>query len=141
LDGVKVVFDSSVIVGAAGWRGESYLCLVAMARRRAQVFVGAWILEAVRRTASRLQAEGMIHKHDPWPVVNWFALTAKQVQPLPTGKPRSRDAEDDPVIGTALAGECCLIVTTDLDLLVLEKPFGISIVRPREFLAILQRPI
>lgn len=141
MDGVRVVFDSSVIVGGAGWRGECHLCLVAMARRRAQVFVSAWILEEVRRTVSRLQAEGVIRKHDPWPVVNWFASTAKRVQPLPTGKPRSRDAEDDPAIGTALAGECRLIVTTDLDLLVLEKPFGISIVRPREFLAILQRPI
>jgi predicted nucleic acid-binding protein len=34
-----------------------------------------------------------------------------------------------------------LIVSLDNDLLVLEKPFGIAILRPRQFLARLQRPI
>ncbi len=30
--GVRVVFDTSVVVAGAGWRGESHLCLVALAK-------------------------------------------------------------------------------------------------------------
>lgn len=43
------VFDSSIIVAGAGWRGEAHLCLAAMARRRVKVFTSDWILEEVNR--------------------------------------------------------------------------------------------
>ena len=42
---MRVVFDTNVVVAGAGWRGESFLCLVALARRRVQAFASAWILE------------------------------------------------------------------------------------------------
>jgi uncharacterized protein len=136
----KAVFDSSVLIAGSGWRAESHLCLVNMARRRARVSTSAWILEETRRTATRLVERGVM-KHDPWPAINWFADTAKLVTPAPTGKQRSRDLKDDPIIGTALAAQAKFIVTLDKDLLDLEKPFGIAIVTPRTFLSSLQRPV
>lgn len=136
---IAAVFDSNVIVGAAGWRGESCLCLVSMARRRVRVFTSAWILEEVRRTVTRLQAERVIHQHDPWPLVNWFADTARIISPAPTGKQRSRDPEDDPILGAALTAGVRTIVTFDKDLIALEKPFGIEVIRPGLLLAHLQR--
>jgi predicted nucleic acid-binding protein len=63
------------------------------------------------------------------------------VEPSPTGKPRSRDPKDDPILGTAVSAGARLIISLDNDLLVLEKPFGIAILLPRQFLAHLQRPI
>jgi predicted nucleic acid-binding protein len=56
------------------------------------------------------------------------------VEPGPTGKQRSRDPKDDPILGTALASGVRTIVTFDEDLLVLGKPFGIEIVPPGGFL-------
>ena len=50
------------------------------------------------------------------------------------GKQRSRDPEDDPILGTALAGHVKTVVTRDNDLLELGKPFGIEILHPRDFL-------
>jgi putative PIN family toxin of toxin-antitoxin system len=134
------VFDSSVIVAGSGWRGEAHLCLVAMARRRARVFTSEWILTEVRTAIVDLLRQGELLR-DPLPIVNWFAEKARVVQPSPTGKQRSRDPKDDPVLGTALSAGARLIVSLDNDLLVLEKPFGIDILRPRQFLARLQRPI
>ncbi len=71
---------------------------------------------------------------DPWPRFNWFTDTARVVVPAPTGKRRSRDPKDDPILGTALAARVKLIVTKDRDLLDLEQPFGIQIFHPRQFL-------
>ena len=46
--------------------------------------------------------------------------------------------QDDPILGTALASEARTIISFDQDLLVLGKPFGIAVLRPREFLALLR---
>ena len=137
----SAVFDSNVVVGGSVWRGQSYLCLVSMARRRVRVFSSAWILEEVRRSVTQLQERGLTGERDPWPIVNWFAGTARLVIPAPTGKQRSRDPKDDPILGTALAPGARTIVTFDKDVLVLEKPFGIEIIHPAELLARLQTAI
>lgn len=50
------------------------------------------------------------------------------------GKQRSRDPDDDPFLACALACGGKMIVSKDADLLELEKPFGIEIRTPRQFL-------
>ena len=110
-----------------------------MARRRVRVFTSAWIVEEVSRAIFDLLAERSLQR-DPLPFVNWFADKARRVTPAPVGKQRSRDPKDDPILGTALGAGARIIVTFDNDLLILEKPFGIAILRPREFLARLHRP-
>src|SRR5258708_1382752 len=111
-----------------------------MARRRVRVFTSVWILDEVRRAISDLLAAGEL-EHEPMPIINWFVEKSRLVSPWPTGKQRSRDPKDDPILGTALGAAAKVIVSLDNDLLVLEKPFGIAVLRPREFLARLQRPI
>lgn len=108
-----------------------------MARRRVRVYTSHWILEETRRAIASLRRPA----RDPLPVITWFSEKARIVSPVPTGKPRSRDPKDDPILGTALAAKAGFIVSHDQDLLALRKPFGIEIVHPREFLARLQRPI
>ena len=53
---------------------------------------------------------------------------------MPLGKRRSRDLKDDPYLAAALGANAKVIVTYDRDLLALEKPFGIPIVKPSRFL-------
>ncbi len=130
---ITAVYDSNVIISGLLWRGESYLCLVAQARRRVRVVASAWILEEVSRSLKEIAAK----KHplaEPWPGFHWFSYTARIVVPAPTGKRRSRDPKDDPILGTALAARVKRIVTKDRDLLDLEQPFGIQLLHPREFL-------
>jgi len=135
---IGAVFDSSVLVSGLVWRGESYLCLVAQARRHVQVFSSEWILEEVRRRLKELEAEKSF-PGNPWPGFHWFSSTAKSVEPTLTWKQRSRDPQDDPILGTALAARVKIVVTRDRDLLALEKPFGIEMLRPGEFLRLLNR--
>jgi len=50
------------------------------------------------------------------------------------GKQRSRDIKDEKFIAAALGGKARAIVSYDNDLLVLEKPFGVPVMRPAVFL-------
>ena len=56
------------------------------------------------------------------------------VEPSPLGKRRRRDVKGDSFLACALASHAGFIVTKDKDLLALEKPFGVEVLTPREFL-------
>jgi putative PIN family toxin of toxin-antitoxin system len=135
---ITAVFDSNVVVSGLMWRGESYLCLVAQARRYVRVFASDWIIEEVRRSIKEIESKKR-NLRDPWPGFNWFSYTARIVEPAPTGRQRSRDRKDDPILGTALAARIETIVSRDRDLLDLGKPFGIEILHPRDFLRQMSR--
>ena len=133
---MRAVYDTNVVLSGAGWRNESHRCLVAAARRQTTVFTTAGLLHELVSQARRIQARGEFPR-DPWPVLNWWMAKAKQVEPTSVGQQRSRDPKDDELLGCALAAQADFIVTRDPDLLVLGKPFGISIVTPRQFLRVL----
>ena len=66
--------------------------------------------------------------------LGWIRATSWMVEPVNLGKRRSRDVKDDRFLAAALAVSAEAIVSYDEDLLVLEKPFGIAILRPPRFL-------
>jgi len=67
-------------------------------------------------------------------VLDWLETVVQKVEPVTFVSRLSRDANDDIFIGCALAAGAEFVISHDPDLLVLEKPFGIEILRPREFL-------
>ena len=100
--------------------------------------VTAAILEEYRTLADRIGRKESPDK-DPAPFMDWIERVALLVEPAPLGKRRSRDVKDDPFLACALASHAEFIVTKDKDLLVLEKPFGVEIVTPRDFFRKLER--
>src|ERR1700733_7712949 len=134
---MKVVFDAGVVFSGAGWRGEAHRCLAAMAHRD----VIAYATEETLRELSTLLADrGDRAQHSPASTLSWYQDTVKLVEAAPLGKQRSRDAKDDPYLACALAAGAKFIISRDDDLLVLQKPFGIQIITPRELLIKLARP-
>jgi putative PIN family toxin of toxin-antitoxin system len=130
---VRVVFDANVVVAGICWQGEGWLCLVKLARRRAFAYGNSATLEETRETALRVIRQQQ-PKHDAAARLTWYLERVRIVDTVPLGKRRSRDAKDDAYVAAALAAKAPVIVTYDRDLLVLEKPFGIAIVRPSRFL-------
>ncbi len=55
------------------------------------------------------------------------------VVPIDLGRRVCRDAEDDPILGTAVAAHCELLVTGDKDLLEMGQYETVRIVSPRGF--------
>ncbi len=130
---MRVVFDANIVLSGAGWRNESYACLVLAARRRVHPFGTSETLGELKRIATTMHAEG-VFRRDPWPILKWYLRRVRRVEPAPLGKQRSRDVKDDPYLACALSAKAAYLVTSDSDLLALQKPFGIEILTPRAFL-------
>ena len=130
---MNVVADTNVVVSAIFWPGESRDCLALWARRRFDLAVSVPIFEEYNEIAHRLGRRFREVNPDPW--LHWIERKAKVFESAPPGKPRSRDPKDDPFLACALACSAKFVVSNDMDLLALEKPFGIEILPPRQFLA------
>jgi len=128
---VRVVFDANVVFAGAGWRGEAYQCLVAMARRRVLAYATHETVAELRELVTEI---GYKARHSPHTILTYYYGKVRLVEPAPLGKRRSRDAGDDPYLACALAAQARFVITRDSDLLVLGKPFGIEIIEPHELL-------
>lgn len=140
---IPVVFDANAVVSGCCWRREANRCLSMVARRRLKSFATQpmnfeW-RETIANLAARFAAKGKRFERDPWPTLNWLIEHSEVIEPAALGKQRSRDFMDDCYLACALAAGARYIVSSDHDLLELEKPFGIEIVQPRELLSILIR--
>ena len=130
---IPVVLDCNVVLAAIGWRGTARFCLKLAVQRRISLCVTKFILAEYETVVpERLKEE--IPDLDPKPKLTWIRAKAKQFEPAPLGKQRSRDQKDDPYLACALTASARFIVTYDGDLLKLEKPFGVEIIRPAELL-------
>ncbi len=130
---MNVVADTNVVISAIFWSGESRQCLTLWAKRRFHLAITLPVFEEYGQISQRIAAR--IPEVNPEPWLNWIESKAKVYEPSPIGKQRSRDADDDLFLACALASGAKTIISKDKDLLVLEKPFGIEIVTPRQFLA------
>ncbi|MBI4023881.1 MAG: putative toxin-antitoxin system toxin component, PIN family [Verrucomicrobia bacterium] len=130
---MNVVVDSNVVISAIFWPGECRQCLALWAKRRFHLALTVPVFEEYGAIAQRVARKFPEVNPEPW--LKWIEHKAKVYEPSPLGKQRSRDADDDIFLACALASGARTIVSKDTDLLVLEKPFGIEIVTPRQFLA------
>lgn len=134
---MTVVFDTNVFVSAAvSLTGSSRRCFSLLAKRQAQLAVTKEILTEYEIAAERLSHRPGKYYGVKWrPLFNWLCGKAIYFEPMPMGKQRSRDADDDIFLACALASGAKVIVSYDTDLLELEKPFGIEIMKPAVFVA------
>jgi predicted nucleic acid-binding protein len=130
---MRAVFDANVVAAAVCWNGEPYLCFVRMARCQVLAFGTS---ETVQET-NQVTVDLIRQKNPPHNAaarLTWYLEKVKLVDPAPLGKQRSRAATDDPYLAAALGAKADCILTFDKDLLSLEKPFGIPIITPAQFL-------
>ncbi|HEY3761794.1 MAG TPA: putative toxin-antitoxin system toxin component, PIN family [Verrucomicrobiae bacterium] len=130
---IRAVYDCNVMVSGIGWNGSARQCLKLVAARSVFLFVTNEILAEYESIVPDTLKEEMPDM-DPAPKLNWIRAKSRLVEPSPLGKRRSRDSKDDIYLAGALAASAQYIVSYDADLLVLEKPFGIEIIRPAEFI-------
>jgi uncharacterized protein len=133
-----VVLDTGVVVAGLYWSNEPHRCLRAWQQGILQLVVNDAVFDEYERVVWRVKAaEGL--SGDPAPFLRLVRDHALWVGSEPLGQTVCRDSNDDKFLEAALAGHAPTIVARDTDLTVLEKPFGIEIVTPRQFLARLPR--
>ena len=134
---IRAVIDTSVFVAAIFWRGSARDVLTRFARREFEACVSENILREYAETAWTLKIEEDLPQN-PQPWLNWMSTRATILAPVPLNEPVCVDSDDDKFIECALAARAECIVSRDRHLLQLEKPFGISILEDRAFLAVLK---
>ena len=130
---IRAVYDCNVILSGIGWNGSARKCLKLVAERRVFLFVTDELLAEYESVIPETLAEE-VPEVNPHPKLAWIESKARKVEASPLGKRRSRDAKDDVYLAAALGASAEYIVTYDKDLLDLDRPFGIEVVRPAEFL-------
>ena len=109
------------------------LCFVKFARRQAFAFGTEATLAETSEVTTRLIRQKR-PKYNAVGRLTWSLSRVRVMNPAPLGKQRCRDLTDDAYLSAALAAKGNFLVTYDHDLLALEKPFGIEVVKPTEFL-------
>lgn len=130
---IPVVFDTGVLISAIGWRGPAHHCLALAARRRCKIIVSQEIIDEYETRIPAVLANECPQTNGR-AALEWVKSKALWVTPAPLGKQRSRDIKDEKFIAAALAANASAIISYDNDLLTLEKPFGIPVMRPPAFL-------
>ena len=133
------VIDPGVFAAGIFWRHEPHLCLQAWLHGILTPVLTEGILaeyEAVLEQAK--------HEHrfttdtEPW--LDALCASALWVEWEAIGKMVCRDFKDEKLIEAALTAGCQTIIARDRDLTVVEKPFGINLYTPHEWLDTLTRP-
>jgi putative PIN family toxin of toxin-antitoxin system len=137
----RAVIDSSVVVSGIGWRGgDARKIFTLLAARGFQSYRTKWLTEEWAETVQYVAEKEPRWKNPNWAGwLEWLKRASKLEDEIPVRKTVKRDPNDDPVIMSAVAARAAFIITTDDDLLSLEKPYGIACVQPRNFLGMILR--
>ena len=137
----RAVLDSSVVVSGIGWRrGEARAVLRLLAAGGFESWRTPWITSEWAETVQRVAETEKRWRNPNWiNWLEWLKTVSKFAEDVPARKTVKRDPNDDPVIMAAVAAGAAYIVTSDYDLLDLEKPHGVGCVTPRGFLSLILR--
>lgn len=126
---MRVVFDTNVIVAALVAEGLCHEIVETHLPEHTAILADPLWKELVEKLRSKFNLVP-----EELPLLGLYRRLAEWVQAQPLPKPVCRDADDDWVLATAVAGRADMIVTGDPDLLVLGAHEGIDIVSPRQLL-------
>ena len=125
---MKIVLDTNVLIAAFITHGTCNELLEDCAVNH-ELFLSQFILNELQ---NKLVRKFRFTEHEANSVVQLLTTRCAVVTPLQLTESICRDADDDKIIGTALAGNCDCIVTGDKDLLDLREAKGIRMVSPSD---------
>lgn len=135
---LRVVLDTNVLLSGLAYPASVPGKIMAAWRHGSlEVLLFDYILDELRRVLPRLAHRHGLSPAEMEDVVDILAIQAEMVEPSPDAAPALRDAADQPVLGTLIAGlqagSVDYLVTGDKDLLALAGTY--PIVTPATFWA------
>jgi putative PIN family toxin of toxin-antitoxin system len=127
---VKIALDSSVLIAALISRAGVCAELLEDVLLHHELVTSEFILEEV---AGKLIDKFSFPKREVDLVAAFLRRVAIVVAPADLPADACRDSMDIPVLGTAVGGECALLISVDRDLLDMRQINEIPIVRPGEY--------
>lgn len=127
---MRIALDSSVLIAANISRAGTCAELLEDLLLHHELVISEFILEELNR---KLIEKFHFPRREVDQVVSFLRRVGTIVVPADLPADLCRDPEDVPVLGTAVAGKCALLISVDRDLLDLQTVQDIPIVRPGEF--------
>lgn len=127
---MRIALDSSVLIAANISRAGICAELLEDLLLHHDLVISEFILEEVNR---KLVEKFRYSQRDANQVDSFLRRVGTIVVPADLPQDLCRDPEDVPVLGTAIAGRCGLLISVDHDLLDLQSVQNIPIVRHGEF--------
>lgn len=133
---LRVVLDTNVLLSGLAYPGSVPGKIVTAWRHGSlDVLLSDFILDELRRVLPRLAHRHGLTEAEIEDLVDILSIQAELIQPTPDSVPELRDADDQPVLGTLLAGlqagQVDYLITGDKDLLALADTY--PIVSPADF--------
>ena len=133
------VIDPGVFVAGVFWRHKPHLCLKAWLRGLITPVLTEEMLANYEAGLERVKQEQQFTT-DTGPWVDALRTSALWIEWEAIGKIVCRDRRDEMLIEAAVTAGCHTIIARDRDLTVSEKPFGINLYTPQEWLDTLTQP-
>ncbi len=137
---MRIVLDVNVLVSAAiTYDGPAYDAMELMARDDMYLFLSDAMFITLANVLARPKIVRRLDPNRPSEFMGRLRrLTSEKITPDPTVQGVAEDAEDDGVLGTAVAGSVDYLVTGDGWLLGIGEYRGVRIITPRDFLTLLE---
>ena len=127
---MRIALDSSVLIAAHISRAGVCAELLEDVLLHHELVISGFILEELGR---KLVEKFNFPRRDADQVGAFLRRVSIVVEPADLPPDLCRDPTDLPVLGTAVAGACALLISVDRDLLAMKKIQAIPIIRPGEY--------
>ncbi len=127
---MRIALDSSVLIAAHISRAGVCAEMLEDILLHHELVISDFILEELRR---KLVEKFNFPRRDSEQVGAFLRRVGIVVKPADLPSDLCRDPTDVPVLGTAVAGECALLISVDRDLLDMKTIREIPIIRPGEY--------
>lgn len=133
---MRLVLDVNVWISGLLWQGVPRQ-IIDLARSKAvNIFVSEPILSELEEVLERAKFHSKMRSLGitSQDLISLVRQLSEVSVPISVNVPNLRDPDDAVILGTAIAAKAVLVVSGDLDLLVLEEFAGIPILTPADFL-------
>ena len=127
---MRIALDSSVLIAAHISRAGVCAELLEDLLLHHELVISEFILEELRR---KLGEKFNFPKRETDQVAAFLRRVGIVILPADLASELCRDPTDLQVLGTAVAGECALLISVDRDLLDMRSVHEIPIIRPGEY--------
>lgn len=133
---MRAVIDTNVLIGGLLWHGPPHALLTHVRDGLVSLVSSPVLLTELDDVLSRPKVDAILAnaKTSREQALREVRQLAEVIEPTPLRQPVCRDPDDDEVLALALAARADLIVSGDVDLLVLQQFEGIFIVNPAQAL-------